>query len=73
MAETGVDPLGLKEDLRTDGLNIFYCGLGYDMGAVNPSSSDQEIEERLRVYEDVILKECEQNFINHYRKTFYLE
>ena len=58
-------PLGLLHHLRTDGLRVYYCGLGFDIGASTNESANSLITE----YEDQVLPIINnREFISEYKK-----
>jgi hypothetical protein len=65
LASLSLTPLSLIESLRTDGMRVFYCGLGFDLG----SATLQDPEGLLQEYEAQILSSCSDAFRSSYLKS----
>lgn len=50
LASLGLLPLDLVSNLRTDGLDVYYCGMGFDLG----DTTNTQFEELIDEYENMI-------------------
>lgn len=65
MAQLGVKPLNLMNNIRTNGLNLFYCGMGFDIGTPSTVVDQQQNQFLL---EASILDQLPQSIIDSYRR-----
>lgn len=64
LAKLKLNPLALSHSLRTDSLQVFYCGMGFDAGDSGSVSSDQLLKD----YESELFAQLPESFVMDYKK-----